>query len=101
VNIRSYIGIAAVAVGAVTLPIGWMFSVAITLGALLLLIVGLYIFLTPPVIEKLEQDERRDRRKQSGVEIPGDIHGFSGWGRGGRSASWNDSIGNIDSEGGD
>ena len=87
---RHYIGITVLGVGVVLQPIGWMYSTIVAVASFILIAVGAVIFLTQRVLEKMEQKEFGSTSR-GGPDLPGDIHGSSGWGRGGRSDAWESS----------
>ena len=98
---RHYIGLALVAAGVFIQPIGWIFYTWLSIISFVLIALGLFIFLTQKVIEKLEAKEMEERRRRkNAICMPGDIHDYSGWGKAGRSTAWDSSSGDGGGDGG-
>ena len=87
---RHYIGIAIIVVGVVLQPIGWMYSTIVAVVSFILIAIGAFIFITQKVLEKMEEKEFGSANR-GGPDLPGDVHGSSGWERGGRSDAWESS----------
>jgi hypothetical protein len=85
-NATRIAGLAILITGVVLQPVGWAFVHWLTPASLVLIVTGvLLLFL-----------EHRDKRNElalrnqltRGTGMPGDINGYSGQMRGGRSTSW-------------
>lgn len=97
-NFPQTLGLILLVVGIVLQPIGWAYVHWLTPASFVLILVGvLLLFLG-------WREDRKDRLQRAALlgegGLPGDIHGYSGQMRGGRSTSW-ESHGSIDGDGGD
>lgn len=94
---RNYIGIVFVTVGATLIPLGWMFSDAVTVAGYIIFCLGLVVFMTRRYLRKWREAEARS---SGGPGVPTDIHSHSGWASGGRSDNWRSSSdGDVDGGG--
>ncbi len=97
---RNYIGLLLVLAGVVLQSIGWIYSTIVAVLSFVLIALGLAIFITQRVLEKME-DREFGHGGGGGPAVPGDIHDYSGWGKGGRSDAWQSSSGGGDGGGGE
>ena len=78
-----------------------MFYTWISIVSFVLITFGVIIFLNQKVTEKLEERELKEgRRRNNAICMPGDIHDYSGWGKGGRSTAWESPSGDGSDDGG-
>ena len=84
---RNWIGLIFILAGIIIQPIGWMFMFWLQVLSFVLIFIGTLIFVTQKYIEKSEEKEFGTGRSQ-GPAMPGDVHDYSGWGKGGRSESY-------------
>ncbi len=89
---RNWIGITFIIAGVVLQPIGWMYFFSIQILSFVLIAIGAFIFVTQKYLDKAAENESRSSGG-SGSGMPGDIHGHSGWDKGGRSDSWSSGVG--------
>lgn len=62
--------------------------------SLILIVIGVFIFVTQKYFEKPAENEfGSGSGVKSGSGMPGDIHGNNGWDKGGRSENWNSDSG--------
>jgi len=97
---RNWIGIIFIVAGIALQPVGWMFVFWLQILSFILIVIGVFIFVTQKYIEKKEEGEFAIG-KGKGSAVPGDVHDYSGWGQGGRSESWSSSNDGGGSGGGD
>ena len=83
---RNWIGIVIIFIGLILQPIGWMYYLWAQTLSFALIIIGALIFATQKFLDK--QVEKDHETCSGGQAMPGDIHDYSGWGKGGRSDSW-------------
>ena len=91
-ELRNYIGLVLIVIGTSLMPVGWMYSQIIAFVGFLFLVLGAIIFYTQRAIRKEEAQELRYGSSQRGHDLPADIHGHSGWSRGGRSESYESEV---------
>ena len=87
---RNWVGIVIILVGVVLQPVGFMFAFWVQCVSAVLIVIGVFIFVTQKYIERSEANEY-ESRSEKGHVLPGDINENSGWGSGGRSESWSSS----------
>lgn len=68
--------------------------------SIVLIFVGVMVFATQKYIDKTEEREFSSSDR-SGHAMPGDIHGHTGWDKGGRSESWSSNFSDGGDGGGD
>jgi len=96
---RNWIGLVFMVAGVILQPLGWMFFHPLQIVSFILIFIGAAIFITQKYIEKSEEGEFGSSSR-GGTGMPGDIHDHSGWGHGGRSASWNEKSSGDGGDGG-
>ena len=94
-DFRKWIGLGSILAGVLIQPIGWMYEFWLQILSFVLIFVGAFIFVTQKYVDKAVKEfnsggrGRRGRRgRRGGPVMPGDIHDYSGWGKGGRSESY-------------
>ncbi|WP_146201321.1 hypothetical protein [Leucothrix arctica] len=85
--LRRWIGVALMLTGMIFQPIGWMHILWVQGLSLLLVFVGVFLLVKPKNID--QSVEKEGSHPTSRRLMPGDLHDHSGWGKGGRSESWN------------
>jgi uncharacterized membrane protein YgcG len=96
---RNWIGIVMLIAGIIIQPIGWMYAFWLQLVSFVFIVLGVSIFFTQKLIERMEERER-SAGHPSHHPMPGDIHDYNGWGHGGRSTSWTSGHDSGGSDGG-
>lgn len=91
-NIRETLGFILIVIGAILLPVAWMFSRLLWVVALTVLFFGSYLFYTGRMIKRAEKLEKESSGCSPNSAIPKDIHNYSGWASGGRSETMDDSL---------
>ena len=81
---RNWIGLTIIIVGLILQPVGWMYVFWIQGLSFVLIAIGVLVFATQKILERKIEKEYGS----GGSGKPGEIHGYSGWGDGGRSESW-------------
>ena len=87
---RNWIGITIIILGVALQSIGWMFYFPLQIVSFALIVVGVMVFVTNKFLDKSVENEFKSG-SSSGSAMPGDVHDYSGWGKGGRSDSWSSS----------
>jgi len=84
---RRWIGLTLMFTGMIFQPIGWMHILWVQGLSLVLIFVGVFLLVKPKSVS--ESIDNEGLHSSSRKLMPGDIHDHSGWGKGGRSESWN------------
>ncbi len=93
-ELRNWIGIVIIVVGLILQPVGWMYTFWLQGLSFVLIVTGVFIFMTQKYFEKSAENEfGSGSGGKSGSGMPGDIYGNNGWDKGGRSESWNSDSG--------
>ena len=99
-NFREILGLLLAVVGLILFPVGWAFSRVLWLVAFALLFVGLSLFFS----EKIRKREERLAKEAEGVShhgrpMPSDVQDYTGWSKGGRSETMDDSFDSFTDDG--
>ena len=90
---RNWIGLVIILAGVILQPIGWMYFYWVQIVSYALIFIGVFIFATQSYLDKSVEKEYGTA---NGSAMPGDVLDHSGWGKGGRSESWNSDFGGSD-----
>lgn len=84
-SLREVTGLVLIIAGVAALPLTWMFSRLWWAACFLLVLIGVVLFLTDRISDRLEEDRKQGSDRPVRPEVPGDVHNYSGWRSGGRS----------------
>lgn len=87
-ELRHWIGFAFLIAGISLQPIGWMFFTWVHIVSFVLILVGVALVITDRYIEYSDGGKFWG---YGSTALPGDIHGYSGWDKGGRTEAWSTS----------
>src|SRR5688572_16969394 len=97
-RIREIAGIGLAALGVALVPLGWYFSRALWVAAVVVAAAGALMFLTRRVLVSEDELAKQSSAYAPPVKpsVPGDVHNYSGWRDGGRSLGGGDDAGSAD-----
>ncbi len=99
-NFREMLGLSLTVVGLILFPVGWAFSRMLWFLGFSLVAVGLWFFYS----ERMATREGKLEKKDEGVPLykrpmPSDVQDYTGWSKGGRSETMEDSFDSFTDDG--
>lgn len=86
---RNYIGLGILFIGVGLQPVGWMYSMKLSIVSLVLIFIGVMVFCTQKYLDYV--DDQKNSSYGRGTGLSGDIEGHSGWANGGKSTAYQNS----------